>query len=180
MSTAVAASSAAPVARALQARRLAPADVAEFLFFEADLLDRRELDAWLALYTQTAVYWVPAERGDNIDPERRVSLFYDDRAILEDRVWRLGHPKMFSQNPPARQVRVLGQPMIDAGTAAAALPLLVRTKFIMSEQRMREQRTFAGEYEHTLVKEDGAWRIERKVVRLANCDAVLWNIGVPI
>jgi len=180
MTTAVQTSTPARVARAGQPRRNAPADVAEFLLFEADLLDRRELDAWLALYTQNAIYWVPAERGENIDPERRVSLFYDDRGILEDRVWRLGHPKMVSQNPPARQVRVLSQPQVDAGVDVTATPLVVRTKFILFEHRQREQRTFGGEYEHTLVKDEGAWRIERKVVRLVNCDGVLWNIGVPI
>jgi len=166
--------------RSLAPWRMAPADVCEFLHFEADLLDRRELNAWLELFTPTAIYWVPAEHGDNIDPEKRVSLFYDDRTILEDRIWRLGHPKMFSQNPPVHQVRVLGQTMVENAADTAKSPLVVRTKFILFENRAREQRTFGGVYEHTLVKDNGAWRIDRKVVRLVNCDAVLWNVGVPI
>jgi benzoate/toluate 1,2-dioxygenase beta subunit len=170
----------------------ASADVQAFLLLEADLLDRRELDAWLSLYTKDAVYWMPAEPGEP-DPEQRVSLFYDDRSILEDRVWRLGHPKMFSQNPPARQVRVLSTPVLaDVNESVSggsdgndddnddAPRVIVRTKFVMFEHRLREQRTFGGEYVHTLVDHGDGWRIARKLVHLVNCDAVLWNIGVPI
>ncbi|SIT40725.1 Aromatic-ring-hydroxylating dioxygenase, beta subunit [Paraburkholderia piptadeniae] len=156
----------------------APADVLAFLMLEADLLDAREFDAWLALYTRDAVYWVPAEAGDS-NPEERISLFYDDRSILEDRVWRLGHPKMFSQNPPVRQVRVLATP-VQQGEPAQDDRIVTRTKFVLFEHRLREQRMFGGEYEHTLVKQDGEWCIERKVVHLVNCDTVLWNIGVPL
>lgn len=158
---------------------LASSNVQEFLLFEADLLDRRALEDWLALYTPDCVYWMPAESPEG-DPEKRISLFFDDRSILEDRVWRLGHPKMFSQNPPVRQVRVLSPPRLDT-SASSDGRLVTRTKFILFEHRLREQRTFGGEYEHTLVPgEAGAYLIARKVVRLVNCDTVLWNIGVPI
>ncbi|MDX3907414.1 MAG: aromatic-ring-hydroxylating dioxygenase subunit beta [Pigmentiphaga sp.] len=154
----------------------APADAQAFLMFEADLLDSRSFDAWLELYTADAIYWVPAEHGES-DPSRRVSLFYDDRSILEDRIWRLGHPKMFSQNPPARQVRVLSTPLVEE---ASGDRLRLRTKFIMFEHRLREQRTFGGTYQHVLAKQNDTWKIQRKVVHLVNCDTVLWNIGVPI
>jgi 3-phenylpropionate/cinnamic acid dioxygenase small subunit len=174
MSTATA----SPVQTAPGALRLAPSAVQEFLLHEADLLDRRALDEWLALYTADCTYWVPAEPGDP-DPEKRVSLFYDDRSILEDRIWRLGHPKMYSQNPPARQVRVLSAARV-APEPTEPGRLRTRTKFILFEHRLREQRTFGGEYEHTLVGADAGWRIERKVVRLAGCDTVLWNFGVPL
>jgi 3-phenylpropionate/cinnamic acid dioxygenase small subunit len=158
--------------------RLAPPEVQQFLLHEADLLDRREFDAWLALYTPDCTYWVPAEPGDP-DPTRRVSLFFDDRSILVDRVWRLGHPRMYSQNPPARQVRVLSPPVLAADDATPAR-VRTRTKFILFEHRQREQRTFGGTYEHELEPHEGTWRIARKVVRLANCDTVLWNLGVPL
>lgn len=160
--------------------RVVPHDVQEFLLLEADLLDRREFDAWLAMYTSDAVYWMPAEHGDS-DPEARISLFYDDRSILEDRVWRLAHPKMFSQNPPVRQVRVLAPTTLMPNARADATRLAARTKFLLFEHRLREQRTFGGTYEHDIVRgDDGQWMIARKVVRLVNCDTVLWNIGVPI
>jgi len=170
--------STAPAAPAANRWCLASDAIHEFLLHEADLLDRRMLQDWLALFTDDCVYWMPAESPEG-DPERRVSLFFDDRSILEDRIWRLDHPKMFSQNPPVRQVRVLSHPVIDpAGVDAAEL--VTRTKFILFEHRLREQRTFGGELEHTLRRDGSGFRIARKIVRLVNCDGVLWNIGVPI
>jgi len=168
----------APAGDAAHSWRLATDEIHEFLLQEADLLDRRRLQDWLALFTQDCVYWMPAESPGG-DPERRVSLFFDDRSILEDRIWRLDHPKMFSQNPPVRQVRVLSHPLMATGGDETA-GLVARTKFILFEHRLREQRTFGGEYEHTLRQEGSTFRIARKTVRLVNCDGVLWNIGVPI
>ena len=156
----------------------APIELQQFLLMEADLLDQRRLPEWLSLYTLDAVYWVPAEHGD-VDPERRISLFYDDRSILEDRVWRLGHPKMFSQKPPVRQARVLSIPTVLEGSPNADR-VVTSTKFILFENRLREQRTFGGTYEHHLVRQEGQWMVQRKVVRMPNCDSLLWNIGVPI
>ena len=67
---------------------LAPAEIVALLTLEAQLLDARRLEEWLSLLTPDFVYWVPAEHGQT-DAETRISLVYDDRAILEDRVWRL-------------------------------------------------------------------------------------------
>ena len=36
------------------------ANVADFLFEEAGLLDERQFDQWLALYSDDAIYWAPA------------------------------------------------------------------------------------------------------------------------
>jgi ethylbenzene dioxygenase subunit beta len=159
------------------ARRLAPPELQEFLLLEAELLDTVRFDQWLSLYTDDCLYWMPAE-PDQTEGEGRISLFYDDRSILEDRVWRLGHPKMFSQNPRARQVRLISNILIEAGCDPEAP--VVHSNFIMFEHRLRSQRVFGGRSEHWLRRVDGAWRIARKIVRLANCEASLWNIGVPL
>lgn len=160
-------------------RRVAPAEIQEFLLHEAALLDARAFDAWLQLLTDDAIYWVPAEHGQT-DPDRRISLFYDDRSIMNDRIWRLGHPKMFSQVPPAHQVRVISNFTTADAVAADAQRVVVYSKFIMFEHRLSEQRTFGGDYEHVLVRAGDDWRIARKTVRLVNCDAPLWNVGVPL
>lgn len=160
-------------------RRLAPADIQEFLLYEAALLDGRDFDAWLNILSEDAIYWVPAEHGDP-DPNKRISLFYDDRSILNDRIWRLGHPKMFSQVPPARQVRVVSGFTTAEAVTASSERVVVRSKFIMFEHRLKEQRTFGGDYEHVLVRNGNDWLIARKTVHLVNCDAVLWNVGVPL
>ena len=52
------------------------AEAAELLYREAYHLDRREWEAWLALYTDDAVFWAPAiagEEGFSEDPDNDVS-----------------------------------------------------------------------------------------------------------
>ena len=158
---------------------LAPPNICALLYLEAQLLDSRRLEEWLALLTPDFTYWVPAEHGQT-DAEGRISLVYDDREILEDRIWRLKHPKMFSQNPQARQVRLVSS-ILTAGTVADDTEAIaVQSKFIMFEHRHAHQRVFGGDYEHALRRVDGHWRIASKTVRIANCDAVLWNVAVPL
>ena len=158
-------------------RQLAPADMQAFLLMEAALLDERRFEEWLSLYTADCIYWMPAE-PDQTDADKRISLFYDQRSTLEDRIWRLRHPKMFSQNPPVRQTRLVSNIVIGDGGSDQSPVLL--SCFIMFENRLKEERVFGGRIEHVLRRAGDQWRIAKKTVRLANCDAFLWNIGVPI
>ena len=143
-------------------------ELRRFLEHEADLLDERRFDEWCDLYTEDAVYWVPAA------PEQEswhdhVSLFYDDKATMRVRVQRLNHPRIHCQSPPSRCVRVVSGVRLDEVTAEGAW--LVRSKFVMVEDRPgAEQRVFGGRYSHTIVQEDGRLRIRLKRVDLTNCD----------
>ena len=47
--------------------------VEDFLYMEARLLDNRQFEEWMDLFTDDALYWVPAGR-DDIDPSRHVSI----------------------------------------------------------------------------------------------------------
>ncbi len=58
---------------------------------EARFLDERRFEEWLDLYTEDAVYWVPAV-ADQTDPDNHVSLFYDQKPTMRLRVERLRHP----------------------------------------------------------------------------------------
>ncbi len=55
-------------------------DCETFLLHEARLLDEAKFDAWLALFTADAQYWVPSE-PDQKSPYDTVSLIYDDRRL---------------------------------------------------------------------------------------------------
>src|SRR4051794_3870691 len=62
-----------------------PVGVATFLQREADLLEEWQLDEWLSLFTDDAIYWVPlVYRGES--PRPQINLIYDSRELLEDRV----------------------------------------------------------------------------------------------
>ena len=84
--------------------------VEAFLFHEADLLDDLRIEDWLALWAPECCYWVPCNDrdADGTDPGRQVSIIYDDRARLEDRVYRLLSSAAHSQRPRSRMRRVVG------------------------------------------------------------------------
>ena len=149
-----------------------PADVAAdrqeieaFLYHEARLLDDGRLDEWLALFTPDAYYWIPCN-ADDVDPSRHVSLVYDDRQHLVDRIWRLQSGWAHAQDPPSRTRRLVGN--VELAPADPAGDLGVRSTFIVVELRRGMQTIFAGRYEHRLRRMADAWRIAAKKVELLN------------
>src|SRR5437660_11028669 len=80
--------------------------IEDFLYDEARLLDEGEFEGWLSLFSDDALYWIPARWGD-IDPTCELSLVYDDRKHLEERVWRLTTSRGPRQDPTPRTVRII-------------------------------------------------------------------------
>ena len=146
-----------------------------FLLHEARLLDEARFDAWLALFTADAWYWVPSEPAQD-NPHDTVSLIYDDRRLLETRVRRLASPRMYSQEPRSRTSRIVSNVSIEDGDNNACT---VRSKLLMVEYRREAQRLFAGTVLHRLVRAEGRILIASKRVDLLNCDAPLDGIVVP-
>ncbi len=143
-------------------------EIEAFLYHEARLLDDGRLDDWLALFTADAVYWIPCN-ADDVDPTRHVSLVYDDRRHLADRVWRLQSGWAHAQTPPSRTCRLVGN--VALHSSATSDELRVASTFLLVELRRGAQTLFAGRYEHHLRRVDDAWRIALKKVALLNNDA---------
>lgn len=153
--------------------------VEAFLFHEARLLDERRFDDWLALFTDSAWYWVPIDpRQDN--PHDTVSIIYDDRRLLETRVRRLSNPNIHAQSPPSRTSRIIGNVVIESGCGEDGI-FVVSSRFQMVEFRRDSQRLFAGAARHglALTEEEGGIRICWKRVDLVNCDGMMDGITVP-
>ena len=68
--------------------------ITSFLYQEADCLDRADLDSWFELYTDDAIYWMPVS-AQQTDPHSHISLFYDDRVMMEIRRRNFGRPRGF-------------------------------------------------------------------------------------
>lgn len=81
-------------------------EICAFLYREARLLDDREWDEWLTLYSPKAVYWMPAwDDDDRIveDPQQHISLiYYPSRLGLEDRVFRIKTERSGASTPEPR------------------------------------------------------------------------------
>lgn len=142
-------------------------DVADFLFAEAELLDRADYEPWLKLFTADARYWVPLRPGQS-DPINEVSLFYEDRTLMRARVGRLSHPRALGLT--TRTSRLIGN-VRKAGHAEDG-SLMVASRFQMVEFVGDEQRLHAGAMTHHLVDGDDGWRIRLKRVDLVNAGGI--------
>ena len=136
---------------------------------EARLLDQARFEEWLAMYAEKCIVWVPAAEAAG-DPRREVSIYFDDRRRLEDRIFRLRTGKAWSQVPASRCVRQV----TNVEVFRAGEKLMVRSNLLMSEFRAGETRLMAAWCAHRLA----GGRIEAKQVNLIDRDQSLRNPSV--
>lgn len=149
------------------------AQVCRFIYLEADLMDEHRFDEWLALWSDELLYWVPCNE-DDIDPNRHVSLIYDNRTALEDRLARLQSPSAHSQIPRSRLRRVISNLVVNEQEDGS---LLASSNFLLAESRHHRKNIFAGKNLHTLSRENGAFKIKQKKVLLIDNDDYINNLS---
>lgn len=137
------------------------------LFREARLLDDAKFDAWLRLFTSKCFYWIPSIPGGG-DPRREVSIVFDDRRRLEDRVFWLQCGFAYAQTPRSRTSRMISN--IEIFQCAKQGEVRIRSNFVIYEFRLGQMKTFAGWYGHRLQQQDGKWKIALKQVNLIDSD----------
>src|SRR2546421_7155521 len=85
----------------------------EFVYREARLADEARYAEWQALWTDDAVYWVPATTDPAADPEKHLSHIYDNCARLDTRIKLLQTGHRYSQEPASAMRRVISNPEND-------------------------------------------------------------------
>lgn len=83
-------------------------EVRDFLVHEAELLDRRELDAWFDLVAEDIVYRMPRKLMTEYVPDSYSdeSYFFDERhGSLKARVMRFDSEYAWAERPPSRTRR---------------------------------------------------------------------------
>lgn len=149
-------------------------EIEQFLFREARLADEGDYDGWESLWTDDGVYWIPAN-GDDIDPDRQMSIVYDNRSRIALRVRQLKHDKRHSQNPRSRLRRLLSNIEILATDDGA--DVVVGANFLVYESRDRGTTIWGGRNEYRLRQVDGQWRMARKKVMLVDNDRPLSTLA---
>ena len=139
------------------------------LYRETEFLDQARYQDWLALFTADCRYWVPASR-EQADAVNDISLFYEDRNLMEMRCRCIQHPRAHSLDHPITTSHVTGNNVIE-GFNADTGELIISTRFQMVEHQRGGQRLFAGVYRYHLRRESGGFKISLKRVNLINCDA---------
>jgi len=149
-------------------------NVEQFLYHEARLLDTHQLEAWLELFTDDAVYWVPLER-DQPDGHHTSSIIHDDRTLLGLRVQQARHPRAHARLPLARTVHQVGNVML---LSEKDSELRVASTLQLIEWRNERQHVWGALVEHRLRRGDGGFRIAHKRVDLVNSEAELEGIAI--
>jgi len=142
---------------------------------EARLLDQLRYDDWLAMYTPECIYWVPSTPAAG-DPRREISVMFDDRRRLEDRIYRMRTGFAWSQAPASRTVRLITNVEV-FGTARDDVRML-RSNFLISEFWGDETRVLTGWAGYRVVQQGGAWKIQAKQVNLIECDQCIRNPSI--
>ena len=146
--------------------------VESFLYREARFMDEHAYDEWLALWTDDAIYWVPCNE-DDFDPERHVSIVYENRARLEDRITRLKSGAAYAQDPKSRLSRVVSNVEIEDGDDSETI---VHSTFNVTALRRGRIDVFAGRAIHKLRPDGDSYKIAYKKVLLINNDQVINNL----
>jgi len=142
--------------------------VEQFLYRQADLLDSKQWQDWIDLFTPDGVYWMPA------DPAHKhwdgvPAIFAEDKNLMTVRMKRVLHPDAWSQRPLWGTNHVVSNVVVDK--AAKNGDLVVRSRFHMMELRRDDVRHFAGQYTHQLKKTKGSFRIKLQRVDMTNAQA---------
>jgi benzoate/toluate 1,2-dioxygenase subunit beta len=150
------------------------AEAEALLHREAGLLDAGDFAGWLDLFAQDARYWIPSN-ADDVDPSRQVSIVYDHRDQLRERVWRLDSGLAYAQEPRSRTCHLVGN--VEASVDDADM-LSVTSAFVVTEFRRERKSIYAGRYRHRLRRTADGLAIVLKKVELVDNDGHLGNLSL--
>ncbi|MEA2212373.1 MAG: p-cumate 2,3-dioxygenase subunit beta [Solirubrobacteraceae bacterium] len=138
-------------------------EVEDFLFHEAELLDRWRLEQWLALFTADCRYVVPATDLPDGDPRVTLGLVDDDLTRLRGRVERLNSAKAYREFPWSRTRRLV----TNVRVSGAADELRVTAAFAIYRYRKGDEQVLVGSYDYRLIATIEGLRIREKRSTLA-------------
>ena len=143
-------------------------EVEQLLYRQAELLDDKQWQAWIDLFDETGVYWMPVT-PEQTEWEGSPSIFAEDKLLMEIRKGRVSHPNAWSQAPMWETNHLVSHVALEA---TSGNEIRVRSRFHMMELRRDTVRHFGGRYQHTLVRGiDGMLRIKLQRVDMFNSQA---------
>lgn len=138
-----------------------------FLFYQAELLDTKNWQAYIELFSEAGVYWMPA-RPEQTEWLDSPSIFAEDKQLMSVRMGRITHPNAWSQAPLWGTSHIVGNVVIEE---LAESEIKVRSRFQVLELRRDALRHFAGVYRHALLRCGDDFKIALQRVDLMNVQA---------
>jgi 3-phenylpropionate/cinnamic acid dioxygenase small subunit len=158
-------------------RLLLQQEIEEFLYYEADLLDERRYEDWLALVAEDVRYWMPMRRNVKVDDIEReftregldISWFDEGKETLTRRVRQIQTGIHWAEEPVSRISHMVSNVrLLEASPSwADSLEVTVRCRFLIYRNRVEtETDILVGKREDLLRRVDGQWQIARRKIVL--------------
>ena len=147
-------------------------EIAQFLYHEAELLDERRHDEWLALLSPDIRYWMPMRRNVKFGDDSReftretddISWFDEGKDTLTRRVRQIQTGIHWAEEPRSRISHMVSnvQVLSVSGEEAA-----VKSRFLIYRNRVEtETDLLVGKREDTLRRDGASWLIARRKIVL--------------
>jgi 3-phenylpropionate/cinnamic acid dioxygenase small subunit len=145
----------------------------EFIWREAEMLDRRDYRAWLELWDASGFYVVPIG-PQATDFAATLNYAYDDQHMRELRVQRMVSGYSASASDAARTVRTVSRFTL---TSNAADVVEVKSAQVIVAYKRGASTIFAADLTHKISFATGEPRLVEKVIRLIDSTEALSAIG---
>ena len=140
------------------------AEVEDFLYHEAALLDEWRLKEWEELLTEDATYYVPPNDALEGDYKNTLYIISDDRERIRQRVIRVLDPNCHAEYPRSRTCRLITNVRI---TGEDGDIVHVAANFVCYRyRRFQREFVYVGSYRHQLRKTADGLRIKERRVLL--------------
>ena len=158
-------------------RLLLKQEIEDFLYYEADLLDERRYDEWLALLTEDVRYWMPMRRNVKVDDLEHeftregldISWFDEGKETLTRRVRQIQTGIHWAEEPVSRISHMVSNVEILWARPAGPSPteVGVKSRFLVYRNRVETETDFlVGKREDVLRRVGGSWKLARRMVVL--------------
>ena len=154
-------------------RLLLKEEIGQFLYHEAELLDERRYEQWLALFAEDAQYFMPMRRNvPHNEPEREftragvdVNWFDEGKDTLTRRVKQILTGIHWAEEPPSRICHLISNVQVVPATPAGTAPseVTVKSRFLVYRNRVETETDFlVGKREDLLRRVNDSWKIARR------------------
>jgi 3-phenylpropionate/cinnamic acid dioxygenase small subunit len=159
-------------------RALLKHEIEDFLYREADLLDERRYDDWLALLTDDVRYWMPMRRNVKVDDlaereltrERRdIGWFDEGKETLTRRVRQIQTGIHWAEEPVSRISHLISNVQLLEVNPSRGEPaeVTVKCRFLIYRNRVEtETDILVGKREDKLRRDGSDWRIAHRKILL--------------
>ncbi len=158
------------------------AEVLDFLYLEAELLDSGQFSEWLDLLTEDLTYRMPLHvthvRRTEDDFSHDSELLTETLASLKLRVQRLATGYAWSETPSSRTRHMVTNVRVRAGDTANELQVASNMLVYRNRSWETDADIFCGERRDVLRRVDGSWKLAMRTILLDQ--AVLGSRDVSI